>query len=133
MPFLEENLPGMSPPHWAGLDGALTVCVLADAAAYTPFMSEAMEVGPQASRAWPLTTAHLVAIPALPACFPCQTRTAEEGRALPPPQLVPCAQAASLAAPTAAPVGPAGEGLRWGKATREGKICTTTNTPASAI
>lgn len=133
MPFLEENLPGMSPPRWAGLAGALPVCMRADAAAYTPFMSEAMKVVPQASRAWPLTTAHLVAIPALMACFPCQTGTAEEGRALPPHQFIPCAQAASLAAPMAPPAGTAGEGLCWGKATREGKICTTTNTPASAI
>lgn len=81
----------MSPPRWGGLAGALPICTHADAAAYVPLVSEAVEVGPQASWAWPLTMADLVAILALPACFPCGTGMAEEGRAPLPPQLILCA------------------------------------------
>ena len=105
----------------------------ADMAADIPLMSEATEVGRQASEAWPLAAADPLAIPALLACFPHGTGMAEEGRAPPPPWLVPPAQATSPAAPMAPSVGPAGEGLHRWEVTRERKICTSKNIPTSAI
>lgn len=133
MPFLGEQPPGHVPAA-LGRAGWGSAQLCADMAACVPLTSEAMEVGPQASRAWPLTVANLVAVLALPACLPHGPGMVEEGRPLPLPQLVPHAVGQPCCPPWLLLRGrwAAGEGLHQGEVTREGKTCNSRNIPTLA-